>query len=459
MTFSGCEPSDTGVQPSNAVPTTRPATDQSPPDRESPAAADSGAWPGWRGPGGRGVLPQCGLPQPLEKRQPRLRWQQKLGTGWSSPVVADNRVFVTDRLENKERLLAFDSTTGRPLWQATNPVDFDPHSVGRRHGNGPKSTPAVEASRVYSLGIAGWLQAVDTQTGSVVWSINLPERFGEKVPLPGGRAFVEGTDHVIVPVGNGQGAPVPLFGYTGSILLADGLVILSVGGARGGTVMAFDARDGRVQWAALDEHVSYSSPVVAELGSVKQVVVMTGPRVVGLRLVDGKLLWSHPFQIEYDESISTPSVAANLVLVTGNGHPLTALEIPKTLSAEKPASVRADWENWDLSSYLSSMVVQGDHMYGMGDDGQFACVRLADGTTAWRGGNHGTYCSPVLCGERLLGLNEMGELAIVAATPTAYRELGQFSVADNQTWTVPAVVGRGIYVRSQDALTAYDFGP
>lgn len=475
---AGCQHSDAGapagagvpVEPASPANTEASTAQDSPTDipnarattSHDPAqvmAADARArpWPGWRGPNGRGIAIGAQLPDPWPAQFPQPAWTQELGTGWSSPVVVDDHVYVTDRRQNSEHLLAFHAVSGQEVWRTENPVDFDPHAVGRRHGNGPKSTPFATRERVFSLGIAGWLQAVDARTGNVIWQVNLPERFGRAQPLPGGRAFVNGTENVIVPIGNGQGAAVPLFGYTGSVLLAGDVVIVSVGGERGGTVMAFDAADGRVRWKSLDENVSYSSPVLAELGGVPQVVAMTGPRVVGLRLEDGALLWSYPFQIQYDESISTPAIAGNRVLVTGDGKPLTALEIPATgLTPDRPLEPRVAWENYELSSYLSSMLVVGDYVYGMGDDGRFACLRLDNGQAQWSGGNHGTYCSPILAGARLLGLNEDGELAVLAAAPQGYRELGRGQLAEDATWTVPAVVGSRLYVRAARALVAYD---
>jgi outer membrane protein assembly factor BamB len=416
--------------------------------------AGQAAWPCWRGPASRGVAPRAAIGKWSGALKPR--WEKPLSTGWSSPVVDGQKVFITDRLRNEERLLAFDARDGNPLWSVRNRVDFEPHAVGARHGNGPKATPVVHQGRVYSLGIAGWLQCVDAAHGAVLWKHNLPAEFARQVPLPDGRAYVNGTENVIVPTSPGQGGAVPLFGYTGSPLLADGRLILSVGGQRGGTVMAFDARSGDVLWKALDEHVSYSSPVPAAFGGVPQVVVMTGPRVVGLRLSDGALLWSHAFQIQYDESISTPAIADELVLVTGDSRPLTALRIRR--DGEQFDKSLA-WENNDLSSYLSSMLVHDGHVYGMADDGRFACVRLRDGKTLWQGGEHGYYCSPVLAGEVLVCLNDKGQLSLIAADPTGYRELARGQAASSQTWTMPAVVGSLLFVRSADRLACFDLRP
>lgn len=380
-------------------------------------------------------------------------WTAPLGAGWSSPVVADGRVFVTDRMNGVERVLAFDAETGRELWNHGDPVDFDPHQVGSRHGNGPKSTPALFDKRVYSLGIAGRLQCLDAANGKQTWEVNFPARFGARESLPAGRAYVKGTDSVIVPVGKGDGAPVPLFGYTGSVLVAAGLVVSPVGGAKAGTIMAFDAKTGQEAWRALQDDVSYSSPVAASLAGIEQVVVMTGPEVVGLELATGHTLWSYPFQIQYNESISTPVVSDPYVLVTGDGHPLTALKITKHGDG---CSRTVAWENRDLSSYLSSMIVYEGHVYGMNDGGEFGCLRLGDGQTVWLEGHHGYYCTPLLAGAKLLCLNERGRLTILSASPKASQPLGSTKLTDRATWTSPAIVGSRLYIRAQEQLLAFE---
>ena len=64
-----------------------------------------------------------------------------------------------------------------------------------------------------------------------------------------------------------------------------------------------------------------------------------------------------------------------------------------------------------------------------------------DGKTLWQGGDHGYYASPVLAGDRLLALNEEGSVALLAANPARYAELGQWKLAAGATWTMPAIAG------------------
>ena len=217
-------------------------------------------WPQWRGPAGQAVLADDQLAAPWPSRPLRPLWQVRLGTGWSSPVVADGQVFITDRVGGNERVAAFRADTGQEIWQKQHDVDFDPHPVGRRHGNGPKGTPVVDGDKVYSVGIAGRLECREAATGSLVWEVNFPAAFGQHQPLADGKAWVNGTENVrIVPIGNGEGAlgaAVRL--HRGSPTLCDDLLVTSVRGpGRGGTIMAFGKTSGRVVWKSLTENVSY----------------------------------------------------------------------------------------------------------------------------------------------------------------------------------------------------------
>ncbi len=423
-------------------------------DAQTTRDSQSADWPGWRGAAHVGLAERTKFPEAWPQSAPAPLWQAATAEGWSSPIVADGKVFVTDRHDAAERVRAFEAATGKLLWERTNPVDFAPHAVGRRHGNGPKATPAYSAGRVYSLGIAGWLQCLNAEDGALFWKRHLPAEFGELRPLPDNRMYVDGEDCVVVPVSPGQGAPVPLFGYTGSPIVVDDLLITPVGGTRGGTIMAFDKGTGAVVWKALDENVSYSSPIVAAPAGKRQVIVATGPRLVGLDVASGKLLWSVPYQNQYDETIGTPVVAGDYVLLTAVGRPLTAWRI----SAHGDGFTATEaWRSEDMSSYLSSVVSAGDLVFGMNDGGEWNCANLRDGRLLWRGGNHGYYCTPVLVDRRILALNEQGELAVLAADGGRFQQLALHKLTSEATWTSPAVAGNRLYVRSRSQLSCYEF--
>jgi outer membrane protein assembly factor BamB len=256
-----------------------------------------------------------------------------------------------------------------------------------------------------------------------------------------------------VPTSPGQGGAVPLFGYTGSPVLDGDRLIASVGGAKGGTVMAFDRTTGAVLWKSLNENLSYSSPIVADLAGIRQVVVGTGPRMVGLDVRDGRELWSFEYQNDHDETIGTPVTLGDLVIITAVGRPLTAHRIARRGEGCEATEV---WRNEEMSSYLSSMIVVDRHIYGMNDAGEWQCVDPADGRTLWRGGAHGYYTTPLAADGRLLGLNERGSLLILAADPKEFRREAELRLTTEATWTSPALVGNRLYVRSRTGLSCFE---
>src|SRR5262245_25736672 len=89
--------------------------------------AVAATWPAWRGPTGQGIASPTRLPNKWPVRLEPI-WTAELGEGWSSPILANDRVFVTDRTGDTERMLAWSADTGKLLWKRTRPVDFDPHA-------------------------------------------------------------------------------------------------------------------------------------------------------------------------------------------------------------------------------------------------------------------------------------------------------------------------------------------
>jgi outer membrane protein assembly factor BamB len=411
-------------------------------------------WPAWRGAKRDGAAIEAALPRAWPTEVKPL-WTAATAEGWSSPIVVDGRVFITDRTDRRERTAAYGADDGRLLWEQFREVAFETHPVGRRHGNGPKATPVYADGRVYSLGIAGRLTAFTAAEGREVWSRFFPAEFSAQIAYGGNDAQVNDDVDVTVPIGEGRGGNVPLFGYTGSPIIDGERLITSVGGARGGTVMAFDKNSGAVLWKSLNESLSYSSPIVADLAGIRQVVVGTGPRMVGLDVRDGRLLWSFEYQNDHDETIGTPVTLGDLVIITAVGRPLTAHRIVRSGDACRADEV---WRNDEMTSYLSSAIVVGKHVYAMNDGGEWQCLDPADGRSLWHGGAHGYYTTPVAADGRLLSLNERGTLLVMGADPAGFRQEAMLRLTSEATWTSPAVVGSRLYVRSKAQLACFEFG-
>jgi outer membrane protein assembly factor BamB len=393
-------------------------------------------WPQWRGPNRDGIASGAELPTKWPAEAPTAKWKVVVGGGYSGPAVAGGRVFIMGRVEKDEQCLCFDADTGKELWRVGYPEPFkapDPTA-----GTGPNATPTVDGDRVYMLGLGGVLQALDVTSGKVLWKHNCQKEYwGEKKgPL-------------------GDDAWFPPCGASASALVDGDTVIVPIGGPKAGAFTGFDRKTGDIRWKALDDRSSYASPLIAAPSGVKQLIGFTGTRMVGLRHADREILWDVPFQARYEQTIITPVVWRDLVIVAGEGKPTTAVRI--TESQGKVAKEIA-WKSDDLKVYLTTPIVFQDHLCGHDTrTNRLVCLDLETGKSVWSSPRiTGKYHSLVLAGGVILVLTSEGELVVCKATTEEYTELARWKVAEKGTWAHLAVTGNHLYIKDKESLYCYE---
>ena len=226
----------------------------------APVAAQD--WPQWRGPGRDGLISAfrdpAAWPVTLTKR-----WNVDVGTGYATPLVVGDRLYVFTRQGENEVMTAFDAASAKVLWRTSYPAPFKMNPATAPHGPGPKSTPTFAANRLFTLGISGIVTAFDATTGRQIWQ---------------------------KPAG-----PIePLYHTAMSPLVVGNLMILHVGGHDNGALTAFDAATGDVRWRWNGDGPAYGSPLLFDLSGTPQVVTFTQKYFVGVSLEGGKLLWRRP---------------------------------------------------------------------------------------------------------------------------------------------------------------------
>ena len=382
-------------------------------------------WPQWRGPARDGVSPNARLPEVWPKKPPAPRWTMPIGAGYSAPVVLDGRLYTMAREDAEELILAADAATGRALWRLSYPAPYTAPSAGAGHGSGPNATVTVDAGQLYALGRFGKFHCVATDTGRICWSHDFQKDFD---------------------------SPLVLFGMAASPLTEGDLVISLVGGPKAGTLAAFSKITGEMKWQSLQDRVSYSSPLGVTIAGVRQIVTLTRERLVGLGPGEGALLWSFPYAFMAEYGIVTPTVIGDMVIVAGVERPTVAVRVERD-----PGGKFAATEAWrsDLRGHMASPVAHAGHLYGL-YDGQFVCLRLQDGKVAWSHDDAGEYVSLVIAADRLLILNESGELTVIRLTPDRYQEYAQWKLSDRPTWAHLALVGSQLYVRDSQELLCFD---
>ena len=130
-------------------------------------------WPQWRGPNRDGVWSETGILETFPPSGLKILWRAPAGIGFSSPVVADGRVYVTDselaKPKARERVHAFDALSGKQVWSYAYDVNYPENAFDEKYPRGPISTPIVADGRIYTWGPAGNLFCLDALRGDVVW--------------------------------------------------------------------------------------------------------------------------------------------------------------------------------------------------------------------------------------------------------------------------------------------------
>jgi outer membrane protein assembly factor BamB len=195
--------------------------------------------------------------------------------------------------------------------------------------------------------------------------------------------------------------------------------------------------------------------VAADLAGRRQIVSLTSARIIGANAADGKLLWELPFKTSYEQNIVTPLVVRDTLLFAGYHLPLRAFRFAADGDV---VTAKRLWECEDVSMYMSSPVVVGGHLYGLGQGGggRLVCVSLADGQRAWKSASKlGEYASLVAAGDKVLALHTDGELIVFAADPTVCRELARVALTKRSVWAHLAVTPTHLFVKDKTHLSCF----
>ena len=386
-----------------------------------PDAIGQVAWPGFRGPHRDGVVHGgVKLATDWSRSKPAELWRRPVGPGWSSFAVGGDLVFTQEQRGDDEIVACYRLATGRPVWAHRDSARFW-ETVG---GAGPRGTPTVHDGRVYALGATGIVNALSAIDGNVVWSKNAAADTEVKVPE---------------------------WGFAGSPLVVDDLVVV----ATGGRMVAYDRGSGERRWLGPKGVGGYSSPHLTNIAGVRQILLLKGAGVVSVAPNDGAELWKHTWK---GDGIVQPGLSADgdVFLGAGSGlNPETGLLRLAVQHIAEGWSVSERWTSRALKPYFNDTVFHKGHAYGF-DGGFLASVDLADGKRNWKGGRYGHGQVLLLADQDLLlVLSEAGVVALVQATPDKHTELARFKAIEGKTWNHPVVVGDVLLVRNGEEMAAF----
>ncbi len=398
-------------------------------------AAQAADWPQWRGPQRDGVSSEMALLQSWSADGPAVEWRTPLGKGFSGISIANGRVYTMFARDADEFAICLDGETGAELWRHRT----GPYYKETQGGDGPRSTPTVDGETVYVLGATGKLFALLAASGTPIWEKDLVAEFGSEVPR---------------------------WGFSTSPLVEGDLLLIEAGGRDGNfvvdmvidrkaavTAVALDKNTGATAWTALDEKMSYSSPIAFTAAGTRQLAYFTAYSLTGLAPEDGRIYWRYPWKTRYDVSAATPIFIApdRLFISTGDGNGGVVLQIK---SDGDSLAVEQVWQNKKMKNDFGTSVFYKDHLYGF-DHAILKCLDAETGAEKWKARGYGKG-SLIVANGHLIVLGEEGQLGLVEATPAAFREKSKTQVLNGRCWTVPSLADGRLYVRDESEIVCLD---
>jgi outer membrane protein assembly factor BamB len=389
-------------------------------------------WPQWRGPERTGSSTETGLLKEWPKDGPKLLWELKdIGNGYSTPSVVGNRLYVISNRDKDEYLLCLDAKDGKPIWQ-TKFGKVGPNTPLMSYP-GSRSTPTVDGDFVYCLSSDGDLACCDTAKGDIKWQKHLR------------------TD---------LGGEMGMWAYAESPLIDGDTLVCSPGGTKA-TMAALNKKTGDVIWKAEipgGDKAAYSSPMIAETGKVKQYVTFLGKGIVSVDAKTGKFLWSYDKTTDPAANIPTVLVHDNCIFSSTSRNSTALVKLEATDDGVKAAEV---YNNKEKLNSIGGEVLVGESVYGT-NQVELVCMDFKTGKIRWHERCVGAASVCYADGCLYVRSHDTGTVALVEATPEAFKEKGRFEQPDHvndpksKAWAHPIVANGCLYLRDQNVLLCYD---
>jgi outer membrane protein assembly factor BamB len=247
-----------------------------------------------------------------------------------------------------------------------------------------------------------------------------------------------------------SGATTPMWGFSASPLVANGVVSVFAGGPEGKSVLGYDAASGDLRWSAGEGQFSYCSLQPARLGGVEQLLIATDAGLTAFEPASGDVLWQYRWPLDGDMArIVQPAVLDDSDVLVGTGFSFGTRRVRVGRDGDAWTTEEV-WPTRAIKPYYNDLVVHRGHAWGF-DGVFFVCINLDDGKGKWRARGYGNGQVLLLADQDLLlVLSEQGEVALAAANPDRHQELARFQAIEGKTWNHPVVAHGRLFVRNSE---------
>jgi outer membrane protein assembly factor BamB len=376
----------------------------------------------WRGPNRNGIYLEKNLLKKWPENGPKLLWSvEDLGSGYSSAAVTNDRVYITEMVDETGYLRAY-TINGKFLWKKSYGKDWDGQYPGTR------TTPAVYEGRLYLMSGVGKVFCFEAAKGEILWAVDLQKIFGARNIR---------------------------WGMTESLLIDGDKVICTPGGSKV-TMAALDRFTGKTIWTckANGEKSAYCSPLLINYGKLRMLVTMIEKSIIGVNVDTGEFLWSFRHVTDYDIHANTPIYKDGYIYCT-SGYGTGGVKLK--LSADGK-SVQEVWRNKTLDSQIGGAVLVDGYIYGSGHSKNgWQCLNWNTGEVKYRSRELGGKGNIIYAEAMLYCYSERGYVAIVKPDPSGFDVVSSFKILNgsNPHWAHLVISAGRLYVHRGNALMVY----
>lgn len=365
---------------------------------------------------------------------PKEIWKREVGAAWSGFASVNGFACTLEQRGPKELVTCYTVENGKPCWS---------HAINARHTSdlgyvGPRSTPTIHEGNVYAYGATGVMRCLQGSDGSEIWTRDLVADAG---------------------MSQRDAEAAVAWGRSSSPLIHQDLVIVPVGGKKGAKMsglVALDKHTGETRWESGEFQASYASPAFATLGGVDQILSVNEASLSGHDPQTGKPLWVHewPGNSAANANVSQPLPLDDSRVFLSKGYGQGS-ELIRVEQEGDEWFTDVEWSNARaLRTKFSNVAIRDGKAYGL-DEQTLQCLDVEKNKILWKGNRYG-YGQILMVDDLLLVLAENGELALVEASPDAFRELGRVPVLEGQTWNTLCLVGKRLLVRNSEQAACYE---
>lgn len=386
----------------------------------------------WRGPNRDGHFPDSTLLQSWPENGPeQILEVEKIGKGYSSPILVDGTIYTTGMIDTLDYLSAIDFE-GNINWQV---------SYGRSWNKSfpdTRSTPTVDGDRIYVQSGTGRLACFNRKTGIEIWAVDVDKDF-------------ETEYHI--------------WGNSETPLIVDDLVICSPGGKKT-SIVAFNKITGELVWQSksLEGPRAYASATLYEYKDFRYILAVIGTHILALKPETGDIVWSYKY---YNPELWTNQGALiwtntpvfhedEIFLTMGYDYHAVMLKMDSTGTSVTPKFTDHTFDN-----HHHGVIYHDGYLYGSNwknnKRGKWVCMKWDSGEIIYVD-SWDTKGAVVMADGLLYCYNEKGNVGIAKPDPDGFEIISQFKIKKGAGphWAHPFIADGKLLLRHGDVLMVYN---